>query len=116
MNNMRNRTELGLSNGYRIHPPTPDYTQQHMREVNYQQLGALHQKIKALKGLTTDIHTELREQNSVLDVMNDSTGNASAVLKGTMSKLSNVVKSGGNSHMYMLMAFVIFVFLCISQL
>merc|ERR1711924_102726 len=77
-----------------------------MREANNQQLGQLHDKIKQLKGLTQEIHVELREQNSLLDVMNDSTSKGVATLKSTMSKLGHVMKSGGNSHMYMLMAFV----------
>ena len=60
-----------------------------------------------------DINAEVKSQNSFLDGMSGDMFKADGLFGSTLKKMDMMVKSGGGNHMYILIAFVVFVFLAI---
>lgn len=76
----------------------------------WEELGA---KVSMLKGLSTEIHREVEDQNRLLDNMGASFNSVTDLFATTIGKLGNMISSGNSNHMYYLIAFVVFVFLVI---
>eukprot|EP01137_Pigoraptor_chileana_P035131 Opistho-2@28717 len=76
-------------------------------------VGDLANKVSMLKSLTININDEVREHNKMLDEMQDDFGGVGGLLKGSMNRLSGLMKAGHNKHMCYLILFVVFVFFVI---
>lgn len=82
-----------------------------MEQENDKRWEDLGEQVNVLKSLTLDINQEVKSQNKMLDGMGSSFGTAAGLFKNTIGKLGTVINATSNSHMYYLVAFVVFVFL-----
>mmetsp|Transcript_15187 Transcript_15187/g.26030 ORF Transcript_15187/g.26030 Transcript_15187/m.26030 type:complete len:130 (+) Transcript_15187:66-455(+) len=80
-----------------------------LEQENERHVSDLQSKIGLLKSLTIDIGNEVRDQNRMLDNMDNEFGSAENLLKGTMQRLNKMIKSKSGRHMCYLMLFVVFV-------
>ncbi|KAL9188845.1 hypothetical protein ACHAXT_007223 [Thalassiosira profunda] len=80
-----------------------------MEQQNNDRISELSEQVARLRGLTTDIHSEVREQNSLLDDMGDGFSNVGDMLTGSLARMGVMLERGGAKHMCYLVGFVVFV-------
>jgi len=80
-----------------------------MEQHNNERIDELSEQVAMLKGLTIDIGNEVREQNSLLDRMQDGFMNTSDMLQGSLRRIGTMLERGGPKHMCYMVAFVVFV-------
>jgi len=80
-----------------------------MEQQNNERISILSDQVARLKGLTIDIGNEVREQNSLLDSMQDGFMNTSDMLQGSLRRIGTMLESGGAKHMCYMVGFVVFV-------
>jgi hypothetical protein len=84
-----------------------------MELENNQRWAELGDQVELLRGLSQDINSEVKSQNSMLDGMGASFGSTTQMFKSTMGKLGTMLEAGGSNHMMYLIFFVVLVFLVI---
>ncbi|XP_013407003.1 BET1 homolog [Lingula anatina] len=95
----------------RAHAGDGSYGQSQMiEEENDSLTNSLSDKVKALKSLTIDIGTEVREQNKFLNDFDNDMDNSSGILGATMGRLTAMARAGHNKFIWYLLLFSLFVF------
>ena len=84
-----------------------------MEDANNSAQSALADQISQLKGMSQDILSEVEAQNELLDGMSGHMDQTGSMLGDTIGKLRGMLKSGGSSHMIVLTAFIVVVFIVI---
>lgn len=97
----RSRNRNGLS--------SRDTNSSILEQQNNERINELSEHVARLKGLTIDIGDEVRQQNSLLDGMNDGFQNTRDLLQGSLMRIGTMLESGGAKHMCYLVAFSVFV-------
>jgi blocked early in transport 1 len=82
-----------------------------LEQQNNERLNELSMHVAKLKGLTIDIGNEVREQNSLLDSMNDNFSNTRDMLLGSLSRIGTMLQNGGMKHMCIMIGFCVLVML-----
>lgn len=82
-----------------------------LEQQNNERLNELSMHVAKLKGLTIDIGNEVREQNSLLDSMNNNFSNTRDMLFNSLSRIGTMLQSGGMKHMCLMVAFCVVVML-----
>ena len=80
-----------------------------MEQQNNERINELSEQVSRLKGLTIDIGHEVREQNSLLDQMQDGFMSTSDMLQGSLRRIGTMLESGGAKHMCYMVSFCVFV-------
>ncbi|CAB9508734.1 Blocked early in transport 1 homolog [Seminavis robusta] len=80
-----------------------------MEQQNNERISELSEQVARLKGLTIDIGNEVREQNSLLDSMQDGFVSTQDMLQGSLRRIGTMLESGGAKHMLMMVGFSVFV-------
>jgi blocked early in transport 1 len=80
-----------------------------LEQQNNERINELSEQVARLKGLTIDIGNEVREQNSLLDGMNDGFVNTRDLLTNSLSRIGTMLESGGTKHMCYMVLFIVFV-------
>ena len=88
----------------------------YMEGENDALVNGLAGKVSQLKELSIQIGADVRDQNHLLNNIDNSFDVTGNLLGGTMKKLGLLSKGGGNCHMVYLAAFVFFVFLLLWRL
>jgi len=78
-----------------------------MEQQNNDRIAELSEQVSRLKGLTIEIGNEVREQNSLLDQMNDGFTHTSDLLAGSLRKMGIMLERGGPKHMCLLITFIV---------
>ena len=87
------------------------YGNESLEEENEYLEGELKGKISALKSLSIDIGTEVKEQNKFLKSMDDQFDSTGSMFSNTIGKVMRLAKSNHKYYIYYLLGFCIFVFL-----
>uniref|UniRef100_A0A0N5BV15 t-SNARE coiled-coil homology domain-containing protein n=1 Tax=Strongyloides papillosus TaxID=174720 RepID=A0A0N5BV15_STREA len=87
-----------------------------LEQQNNELTENLANKAKALKRITIAISDDVREQNRLLNEMDDDFLKSNSLLGTTMKKLGIVTRSGGNKLLLYLVLFALFVFFVIYSL
>jgi len=87
------------------------YGNESLEEENEYLEGELKGKISALKELSIDIGTEVKEQNKFLKSMDDQFDSTGSMFSNTIGKVMRLAKSNHKYYIYYLLGFCIFVFL-----
>jgi len=85
-------------------------TSRHVEDENQQLEDELKGKVKALKSLTIDIGSEVREQNKMLSEMDSDFDASGGLLGKTMGRLRGITKAGHWKIWLYMAAFAFFVF------
>lgn len=93
----------GPGNSYLGHESLED-----QNDANEEELKG---KIGALKSLSIDIGTEVREHNKLLRDLDDGFDSNAGLLQQSMSRVLRMAKSGSRYHMFYLFLFCLFVFM-----
>lgn len=91
-------------------PSSYQPTQEMLQTENDRQEELLSSKVKALKSLTIDIGTEVREQTKMMKDMDDDFDKSGNLLHATMNRLKAITRMGGYKQMWYLLLFCFFVF------
>ena len=83
---------------------------EHLEEDNEAAETELRSKVNALKSLSIDIGTEVREQNKLLKDVDDEFDSTFGQLQHNIQRVLKLVKSGNRYHMFYLFLFCLFVF------
>ncbi len=83
---------------------------EHLEEENNQAEEELRSKVSALKSLSIDIGTEVREHNRLLKDTDNEFDSAGALLQNSMKRVQTLLKSGNRYHFFYLFLFCLFVF------
>ena len=83
---------------------------EHLEEDNEAAETELRSKVNALKSLSIDIGTEVREQNRLLKDVDDEFDSTFGQLQHNIQRVLKLVKSGNRYHMLYLFLFCLFVF------
>lgn len=87
-----------------------------MESQNNERIDELSQQVARLKGLTIDIGNEVREQNSLLDQMQDGFASTGDMLAGSLRKIGTMLQAGGAKHMMYMVMFIVAVFILLYWL
>lgn len=105
---MHNR--YGNSNGSGYNPSNleaGEASSSLMEQQNDDRISALSDQVARLKGLTIDIGNEVKEQNQLLDDMGEGFSGVQNLLANSLSRIGNMLKTGGAKHMCYLVTFVV---------
>mmetsp|Transcript_19994 Transcript_19994/g.32795 ORF Transcript_19994/g.32795 Transcript_19994/m.32795 type:complete len:131 (+) Transcript_19994:145-537(+) len=91
-------------------------SEQLLEQDNDREIADLSSKVSVLKNLTIDINREVNEQNSFLDNMDGQFSGVGNILKGTMNKLNEMVKTKSSQHLCYLALFIVGVVLFLYYL
>ena len=69
-----------------------------------------------LKGLTIDIGNEVRQQNTLLDQMQDGFSSTGDMLAGSLRRIGTMLNSGGSKHMMYMVIFIVAVMVFLYML
>ncbi|KAL7568712.1 hypothetical protein ACA910_021706 [Epithemia clementina (nom. ined.)] len=83
-----------------------------MEQQNNEYIDELSEQVARLKGLSIDIGNEVKEQNSLLDGMNDGFQNVGDMLSNSLTRIGTMLQSTGNKHMFYMVIFCV-VILCL---
>lgn len=78
-----------------------------MEQQNNDRISELSEQVARLKGLTIDIGNEVREQNSLLDQMQDGFSSTGDLLAGSLRRIGTMLESGGAKHMMYMVGFIV---------
>ncbi|XGW28694.1 hypothetical protein V3C99_008467 [Haemonchus contortus] len=103
--------------GTRGGPSTSNtYDGSYLERHNDSLVDELSTKVAALKKVTISIGEDVREQNRLLNSMDDDFDSSKGLLTSTMKRLGIVSKAGGKNLMCYLVLFALFVFFVIYYL
>ena len=80
-----------------------------MEQQNNDRVSSLSDQVSLLKSLTIDIGNEVREQNDLLDNMDNNFSNTGDLMGLSIRKISEMMGSTSSKHMLILAGFVVFV-------
>eukprot|EP01083_Nonionella_stella_P060301 157533_1 len=80
-----------------------------MEDQNNERISELSEQVARLKGLTIDIGNEVREQNSLLDQMQDGFSSTGDMLKGSLKRIGSMLDAGGPKAMMLMVGCIVFV-------
>ena len=83
---------------------------EHLEENNELAENELRTKVSALKSLSIDIGTEIREQNKDWNEIDDKFDSTLSQLFHNIDRVVKLAKSGSRWHMFYLFCFCLFVF------
>jgi blocked early in transport 1 len=83
-----------------------------LEQQNNERMNELASHVALLKGLTIEIGNEVREQNSLLDNMNDGFSNTRDMLQNSLRRIGSMLEQGGTKHMCYMVIFCV----CIMML
>ena len=83
---------------------------EHLEEENEAAESELRSKVSALKSLSIDIGTEVREQNRLLKDVDDEFDSTLGQLQHNIGRVLKLVKSGNRYYLFYLFLFCLFVF------
>ncbi|KAH3877230.1 BET1 homolog [Dreissena polymorpha] len=106
MRRSHNAPGYGYAGGNQTYQPTYEMLEQE----NDQKEEQLSSKVKALKSLTIDIGTEVRDQNRMLLGMDTDFDSSTGLLEASMKKLKFITQMGGHRQILYLVLFCFFVF------
>lgn len=78
-----------------------------MESQNNERISELSEQVARLKGLTIDIGNEVRNQNSLLDQMQDGFSSTGDMLAGSLKRIGTMLQSGGSKHMMYMVGFIV---------
>ena len=78
-----------------------------MEQQNNERMNELASHVALLKGLTIEIGNEVREQNSLLDNMNDGFSNTRDMLQNSLRRIGSMLEQGGTKHMCYMVLFCV---------
>jgi blocked-early-in-transport protein 1 len=78
-----------------------------LEQQNNERINELSDQVARLKGLTISIGDEVREQNSLLDSMQDGFLNTGDMLRSSLTRIGTMLESGGTKHMLYMIAFCV---------
>jgi len=87
-----------------------------MQHENDAQIGMLLGKVSQLKEYTIQIGNQVRDDNKMLDGLDNDFDSAGSLLSGTMKRLGTMVNSKDSRHMLYLALFVVFVFMVMYRM
>ncbi|KAL4225446.1 protein transport protein bet1 [Mactra antiquata] len=85
-------------------------TQEMLETENQNQEDLLSKKARTLKSLTIEIGNEVRDQNKMLNGMDDDFDSSGNLLQASMNRLKAITRMGGYRQMWYLLLFCLFVF------
>jgi len=80
-----------------------------LEQQNNDRISELSEQVARLKGLTVDIGSEVREQNSLLDQMGEGFLSTGDMLQGSLAKIGIMLDTSSGKHMCYMVLFVVFV-------
>lgn len=80
-----------------------------LEQQNNDRISELSEQVARLKGLTVDIGSEVREQNSLLDQMSEGFLSTGDMLQGSLAKIGIMLDTSSGKHMCYMILFVVFV-------
>ena len=89
---------------------------QYMENENDALINGLSSKVTQLKELSIAIGGDVRDQNNMLNDLNDGFDKTGGLLGSTMKRLNGLAKSGGDCTMTYLAVFVFCVFIVLWRL
>lgn len=93
-----------------------DQTQQMLEQHNDSLLDELGSSLDILKSVSLDLSRHIKDDNDMLNQMDDDMDSAGNMMGLTMKRLGDMVNTGGSKHMCYLTAFTLFVFLLVYVL
>jgi len=78
-----------------------------LESQNNERINELSDQVARLKGLTIDIGSEVREQNSLLDNMGDGFLHTGDLLRSSLTRIGTMLETGGTKHMLYMIAFCV---------
>ena len=78
-----------------------------LESQNNERINELSDQVARLKGLTIDIGSEVREQNSLLDNMGDGFMHTGDLLRSSLSRIGTMLETGGTKHMLYMIIFCV---------
>jgi blocked-early-in-transport protein 1 len=78
-----------------------------MEQQNDERISELSEQVAMLKGLTIDIGNEVKEQNGLLDQMQNGFSNTGDMLAGSLRRIGTMLESGGSKHMLYMVGFIV---------
>ena len=87
-----------------------------MEQQNNERINELSEQVAMLRGLTVDINNEVREQNSLLDSMQDGFYSTQDMLAGSMRRIGSMLEAGGPKALFAMVAFVVVVVVILYKL
>ena len=87
-----------------------------MEDQNNERISELSEQVARLKGLTIDIGNEVREQNSLLDQMQDGFSSTGDMLKGSLKRIGSMLDAGGPKAMMLMVGCIVFVIIVLYWL
>lgn len=79
-----------------------------MEQQNNDRISELSEQVARLKGLTIDIGNEVREQNSLLDQMQDGFSSTGDMLAGSLRRIGTMLDAGGPKAMLFMVGCIVF--------
>jgi len=80
-----------------------------LEQQNNDRISELSEQVARLKGLTVEIGSEVREQNSLLDQMGEGFLSTGDMLKGSLAKIGIMLDTTSGKHMCYMVLFIVFV-------
>merc|ERR1711935_377703 len=80
-----------------------------LEQQNNDRISELSEQVARLKGLTVDIGSEVREQNSLLDQMGEGFLSTGDMLQGSLAKIGIMLDTSSGKHMCYMVLFVVVV-------
>jgi blocked early in transport 1 len=102
---MRSTTNGGR--GSNNHKSINDTNANILEQQNNERMNELANHVALLKGLTIEIGNEVREQNSLLDNMNDGFSNTRDLLQNSLHRIGTMLQHGGTKHMCYMVIFCV---------
>jgi len=87
-----------------------------MENQNNERISELSEQVARLKSLTIDIGNEVRDQNSLLDQMQDGFSSTGDMLAGSLRRIGTMLDAGGAKHMIYLVGFIVGVIVLLYML
>jgi blocked-early-in-transport protein 1 len=87
-----------------------------MESQNDERISELSEQVARLKGLTIDIGNEVKQQNSLLDQMQDGFSSTGDMLAGSLRRIGTMLNAGGSKHMMYMVAFIVAVMILLYML
>lgn len=78
-----------------------------LESQNNDRINDLSDQVARLKGLTIDIGSEVREQNSLLDNMGEGFMNTGDMLRSSLGRIGTMLETGGTKHMMYMIGFCV---------
>ena len=88
----------------------------HLESENDAQIGALANRVSALKDISSQISIHIKGDNKLLDDLDNSFDQTGGMLGSTMKRLSAIASSSGGGNMMYLAMFVVAVFLLLWRM